>query len=122
MFRWMRRRRAGATEDIAALIAGISALLREQQSISRDILQVLKGVDADARQAKAECRVLSHVVACLLAHVADELSGPQTLDVVLGEVEQVVDEAERESGDASPYRDIIRRLRRSAELRRPKPP
>ena len=94
----------------------------KQNSNVRDILQVLRDVDADVRQAKIESRVLSHVVACLLAHVADEFSGRHTLDIVLGEIEQDVDKMQARSGEVSPHRDIIRRLREGAESRRPKPP
>lgn len=122
MFGLKRRRKDDGMEEVAASVLRLGALLENQQEVARDMLRLLKDVDADARRAKAECRVLSLIVTCLLAHVADEFSGRHTLDVVLGDAERIIDSIEAERGDAPDYRRIIREIREGAELRRPKPP
>jgi hypothetical protein len=115
------RRGSAGSRKTNATIGDILALLRKLLEANAETVRELKYAAAEAREAKAECRVLSLILSCLLAHVADELSGRQTLDVVLGEAERLIDAVEAEHGDAPEYRNIIRRIRADAELRFPKP-
>lgn len=92
----------------------------ESQEVITRLSGLLQDAANDARIARTESQVLSLIVAALLAHVANEASGQQTLDLVLGDAEQAVKDMEAEFGGSDAYGAVIRQIREDAQSRLPK--
>ena len=120
-FPWTRKSRRVLPAAKSVTVDELLTIVSEHQSSISSLMDLIRHVANDAREAKAECRVLKLVVASLIAHVADETSQQQTLDIVLGAAERIVTEMEAEFGSSGAYRETTQEIREGAEARLPKP-
>lgn len=121
IFPWSRKKHRTLPTAGDVTVENLYKVFLENQNSIAFLTDLLEAVAKDAREARAECQVLKLVVASLIAHVADEVSRQQTLDVVLGDAERMVIGLEAEFGPSEAYRQTIREIREDAEARLPKP-
>ena len=119
-FRRLRKLPHLSTDDNRT-VDDVLQLVSDTHEIVASLTSLLRDAARDARETKAELRVIKVVLASLIAHVADESSQQQTINVVLGVAERLVNGLEAEYGPSGVYRETIQELRDTAEARLPKP-